>query len=434
MKIAWFTPYCRESAIGRYSDVVVRELARFHQVSLWIPDLPTNRAGPVETISVRSCSPAAILRLQEYDLAVYNIGNHYPYHGLIYEFSQSFPGLTVLHDLVLHHFFASLYLEHQNDPEGYLKLLQTWYGVEIRHTAENALAGRRKSMWESDDVIRWPLFEPALENSLGVVTHSEFAREHVASRFAGPVSRLFLPYDKDQHEPKIHVSTGRSKILLLSVGQVNRNKRVHAVLNALAFNREFTSKVEYVILGPVDATYKTECDQIIAAGDLKGVVHFLGRVDDATLHAYLSRADICINLRFPVTETGSASLAEEMLHGKAVIVTNTGCYADVPDDCVYKVSPEQEESDLQQGLSRLIGDPGERLRMGQCAKAFAEKHFCPGIYIEELTPFMESVCSTAPLLRCIDRVGNILTTMGVSPEMQICDTISEQCLMFVEND
>jgi glycosyltransferase involved in cell wall biosynthesis len=425
LRIAWFSPYCRDSAIGRFSDLVVRQLATEHHVTLWVPDLATNRTGPVETIPVQSCTTAALNDLESYDLAVYNLGNDYPYHGLIHEFSTRRPGLVILHDLVLHHLFASLYLEHRHDPGEYLTQLRKYYGDAATQAAESALAGTGQPIWETEDVSRWPLFEPTLEGALGVVTHSEFARERVTSRFAGPVFRLYLPYDRGNAEGDAPVSR-KQKLLLLSLGHVNRNKRTHAVLNVLAARPDLCERLRFVILGPVDPTYKAECDAIIAAGGLRQTAEFLGRVDDATLDGYLADADICVNLRYPVTETGSASLAEEMLHGKPVIVTNIGCYADVPDDAVRKVNPAREHEDLQRVLSELVSIPESRAKTGANAKAFAEAHFSPALYARQLGPIFEEVCSAAPLLSCIDRVGDVLSAMGVTRPMKISDTISEE--------
>lgn len=425
MKIAWFSPYCRESAIGRFSDAVVRRLAMTEQVALWVPDLVTNRSGPVETRSFQACTPEALRELESYDLAVYNMGNHYPYHGLIQEFSNCRPGLVVLHDLVLHHFFAALYLQHRNSPREYLTQLSRYYGNDALQAAEEALEGRRRPIWESDDVSRWPLFEPALDRALGVVTHSEFARQQIASRFGGPVFRLSLPYDKGVGA--IPISDSREdRLLLLSVGHVNRNKRTHAVLHALAARPDLRERLRFVIAGPFDARYKSECDAIINAGGLQRTVEFLGRVDDETLHRYLVSADLCVNLRFPVTETGSASLAEEMLHGKPVIVTNIGCYSDVPDECVRKVNPEREQEDLQRALSELAGDAGRRAQIGNQAKAFAEAHFTPVRYARELTPVFEETVSGAPVLSCLDRIGDVLGAMGVTPSMEIPDLVAAE--------
>ena len=423
MRIAWFTPYNRESAIGRFSELVVTELARSTEVSLWVPDLPGTRTATVEVVPLQSCSPEAVERVARCDLAVYNIGNYFPYHGLVYEFSRHVPGLIVLHDVVLHHFCAALYLEQRNDREGYLRRLSAVYGDEARKAAEDAFAGRRRHIWETDDVSRWPLFEPVLDGALGVVTHSRYAASRIRGSFAGPVSWLHLPYDRGAPQPGAAVRSSE-KILLVSVGQVVPTKRIHSVLNVLAASPDLRGRVEYVVIGQADDAYKSECERIIDGGMLHDAVRFLGRVDDATLHRFIADADICLNLRFPVTEAASASLAEEMLHGKAVIVSDTGCYADLPGDCVFKVDPADEHHSLRHALSTLAYNHDERHRLGQAAKAFADRHFSPAVYARGMERIIDDACSSAPLLRCIDRVGGVLARMGVSSEMQICETVA----------
>ena len=425
MKIAWFTPYTRDSAIGRFSELVVAELARSAEISLWVPDLNGTRAAAVEIVPLQSCSPDAVERVSKCDLAVYNIGNYFPYHGLIYEFSRRVPGLVILHDVVLHHFCAALYLENRNDRDGYLRQLSAVYGDEARKAAEDAFAGRRRHIWETDDVSRWPLFEPVLDGALGVLTHSRYAASRIGDRFAGPVSWLHLPYDRGVPQ-RGRVGGSSEKILLVSVGQVVPTKRIHAVLNVLAACPDLRGRMEYAVIGQPDAAYKSECDRIIDAGGLYGAVRFLGRVDDATLHAYIAEADICVNLRFPVTEAASASLAEQMLHGKAVIVTDTGCYADLPADCVLKVNPADEHQSLRHAIATLAYNVDERRRLGNAAKAFADEHFSPAVYARGVERIIDDVCSSAPLLGYIDRVGGVLARMGVSPDMEICETVTDE--------
>src|SRR3712207_8450571 len=46
--------------------------------------------------------------LDAYDIAVYNLGNNLAFHRVIYELALARPGITALHDLVMHHFFGHL--------------------------------------------------------------------------------------------------------------------------------------------------------------------------------------------------------------------------------------------------------------------------------------------------------------------------------------
>ncbi len=134
-----------------------------------------------------------------------------------------------------------------------------------------------------------------------------------------------------------------------------------------------------------------------------------------------------VNLRFPSIEGASASLVEEMLHGKAVIVTNTGFYSELPDDCVMKMRTEDEQHDLTWALRRLITDGGTRQALGSRARKFAEQYFRPELYAKEFLKFAWEVRHAKPMLDLADRLASELKHMGVTPEMQIVDTVSREC-------
>ena len=59
-----------------------------------------------------------------------------------------------------------------------------------------------------------------------------------------------------------------------------------------------------------------------------------------------------------------------MLFGKPVVVTDTGCYSELPDDCVVKIDPKHEEA-LGGALAGLAQDR-ERTIVGHRAGGRAQ--------------------------------------------------------------
>jgi len=430
MKIAWFTPFSRKSAIARFSGAVVRELARQDTVDLWHPSIRDPRAAEVRTVCFRDASEVDPSRLAEYDLLVYNFGNHVPFHREIYEVSRRFPGLCVMHDFVMHHFFADYYLEHLRQPQGYVAAMRRLAGARGAAVAEEVLAGRRPRIWETDEVVRYPFFEEAIRGAYGVITHSEFFRRQVEAVCPVPVTRLYLPYELipvNSVLSRKELSIPDSKLLMITIGHVNPNKRVPSVLHALATNRDLLEGILYVILGPCEPGRLGELKAMIRRQGLEPVVRLTGYVEEGPLQAYLRHADLCVNLRLPAIEGASASLVEEMLHGKAVIVTDTGFYSELPDDCVMKIRPEHEHQDLASALRRLVTDAGARRAMGSRAREFAEKHFRADQYAREFLKFAWGVRHAKPMLELADRLAAELKRMGVTAEMQVVDTVSREC-------
>jgi glycosyltransferase involved in cell wall biosynthesis len=288
------------------------------------------------------------------------------------------------------------------------------------------LAGDR--VWESDDVGRFPLFEEVVQGALGVVTHSEFFRQRVAANYTGPTRRIPLSYDVDRSSPvtsRSQLEIEDDRILMVTVGHVNPNKRIESVIDALGALGPAAARVVYAVVGPSDAAYRRTLEKAVQRHRLQDVVRFLGPVPDDVLRAYLSHADICINLRFPATEGASASAIEEMLFGKPVVVTDTGFYSELPDSCVVKIHPGREH-ELASVLARLIDDSAMRTQLGEAARWYAETEFRASRYAKEILDFAWEVRSARPLLTLADRVANECYRMGIAADMKIIGTIAKE--------
>jgi glycosyltransferase involved in cell wall biosynthesis len=429
MRIAWFTPFGRDSAIGRASQSIVAELARSVEVDIWHPAAKVLLGTAVRTISFPPEAPLAAFGLQAYDLAVYNFGNHLEYHRQIFEISRRTPGIHILHDLVLHHFFARYYLDYRRAPATYVQVMERWYGEPGKAAARaSSQAGNAQPVWLSDDVARYPLFEEALQGAYGVVAHSEFLTEEIRRVFKGPVATLPLAYDPvvpARMRSRKSLGIGDDRLLVVTVGNVNRNKRIDKTIAALAGHPDLAARVQYVVIGDGDPEYRAELAGAVRAAHLTHTVQFAGRLSDDDLAAYLSHADICVNLRYPAFEGASASLIEQLLYGRPVIVTDTGCYRELPDDCVWKVRPEQETGDLVAGLRRLIKDEALRRRLGETGKQYARSTFRADRYAAGILELAEEVLYAKPLLVYADRVGREIARLGLGPEAALVSTVSE---------
>ena len=93
-------------------------------------------------------------------------------------------------------------------------------------------------------------------------------------------------------------------------------------------------------------------------------------VDDADFLGWLAAADVVVDLRFPHRGEVSGSLARAMQAGKPTVVSATGTYLDIPDDCVLRVAAgPADPSELALRLRTLLEDDELRERMGAAAAA-----------------------------------------------------------------
>jgi glycosyltransferase involved in cell wall biosynthesis len=156
----------------------------------------------------------------------------------------------------------------------------------------------------------------------------------------------------------------------------------------------------------------------------------IGYVDDNKLTAYYNGADIICNLRYPAIEGASASLQEQLLQGKTVIVADTGVYSEVPDDCVIKIDPNHMKESLQEKLTILIKDKGLAKRMGQNAAAFAKEEYKAEKYTARIIEFMNKLIFIEPLDNTLGKIKRELEAMGLNtypgePRLQIVENIAK---------
>lgn len=425
-RIAWFTPFTRKSSIGSFSRVVTKELESYAEVDLWLPKDSDFDLASGPFISLPDVPSLMADHLASYDLLVYNMGDHYPNHGQIFEYLQRFPGVLILHDLVLHDFFVGHFFSNTPDQAGYLNLMQGVYGNQGRRFAEMAFEGKGPAPTDIRHISDFPLFEPAVERANGVVVHSEWAQRKVASHWPGPLQKLFLAFDYKTLEPRRTEFARRKpgKILMASIGHVNPNRRITSVLELLGKNPDLAEKIDYVIAGEPSPIYFQECQSVIERYRLESIVRWSGYLDDDELRAVLTEADFCVNLRFPPMESGSGSLAEQMFAGKMAIVSDAGCFRDVPDSCVLKIDPHQEQSSLESALRFAVSNPGAWRQIGDNARQFAQERYSPDAYAKALIPFLEQIRNLTPLTASLGHIGAQLRSMGARPDMPIYRTVA----------
>jgi hypothetical protein len=125
-------------------------------------------------------------------------------------------------------------------------------------------------------------------------------------------------------------------------------------------------------------------------------------------------------------EGASLSLVDQMAAGKAVIVTNDGVYAEVPEQLVCKIDPGAESAQLPGVLRKLVDDPGARRAMGERARAHADAVHRADRYAEELAAFIRQTGDVTAMVRFTDRIGIALRQVGVKAGMPVVDRIAAE--------
>lgn len=427
MKIAWYTPFSNQSAIGHFSQLVVGALRNL-EIDVQIIR-SENRAKSIRSLAAQcplekwrwasDIDRATKSQLADCDLVVYNVGDHYDFHAYCFRHQKTVPGVTILHDYSLHSALNQLCHDTSPDNGTYRDHLATESGNDALECYDGAIRSQHDSKWWQEDVRNYPVYRWALRDTLAVVTHAEFYGDAVAQHIGCPVTTIPLAYDT----PSSTVAPTRcltdGKLTVLTVGAVNANKRHESVIRAIAESNILRDRVEYRIVGNVTDADRRRIQAAVEAQAHRVDVTVTGTVNHETLKAEIAGADAIACLRYPALEGASASVVEALQSGKPVLVCSTGCYAEIPSDFAYHVSPQNEVAEISQTLHALIDDYPSAWKRGQLARRWALQRHSATSYVDQLLRFLSDVLYNQPVLDLTDRIGERLAAW----EMSDCDVL-----------
>ncbi len=428
MRIAWFTPLSTRSAIGEFSCHVTNMLSDSAEVEIWTSDEPPYHPTDLPVITYSRDSDDLEL-LPTRDAIVYNMGDYLPFHGHMHAVAQRDPGVVILHDRVLHHLYAGLWLmDAEPARETYVERMRSYYGEAGAEAARASLEGERRPVWESDEeVLRYPLYEEGIRRARGVVTHSESQAADVRARWLGPVRALHLPCYSDilRRVNGAPPQESDGPVQLLTVGHLNPNKQVHRVVEMLAADPELAARVHYTVVGPDDGfvAYVSDLRRFIAGHADQVSVELLGWQPDEELDRLMAQADVFVNLRYPVMEGSSASLMRQLAYGRPILCFESGFFAELPEGAVERV-PTGDFQAADEALRQLIGNPDHRRALGERARALATS-YSEHSYAEGLLQLIEESRRAGPALGCLDSVARELGHMNVDSGLPIFDEIAK---------
>lgn len=375
MKLNLFSPLPPvRSDIANFTCLVAAALLELADVTVWTaqdepPELPL-------PIPLRQFDPAAMpwADLNQADLNIYNLGNNASFHRAIFDVARQAPGLIILHDTRLQHFFARYSETPGADCDFYLESMRRSHGLEGLADAQAFVAGELPL-----DVLvdRYPMTRAALDGALAAVIHHQAARDALAAQTTTPAFYLPLAYSGSgpaRHRPP------SGTLRLVVFGFIGFNRRLSSILEALAGLPD--KDVTLDIYGALEEPGQV-AEQTTALG-LDDRVRQHGFVPEEALNAALAHADLALNLRYP--SMGEASGSQLRIWDAALpsLVTRVGWYASLPADTVFFVEPDDEVAGIQAHLLALRRDPAPFQRAGLRGRQMLLEHHAPIAYAQGL--------------------------------------------------
>src|SRR5215203_66039 len=320
MRVAYFSPLPpMTSGIADYSAELLPHLAEHCEVELIVDE----GARPDPEIAARwpihgHRALPGLLERGRFDAVLYQLGNNRDYHASIYKALLEHPGVLVLHEFVIHHLVRDLTL-YSGDADAYVREMSYAYG----RTGE-AMARRCLATGVPLDPWSYPLFERAVDASLGVIVHNRFTRDRVlASR---PLARTaVVPHHLSLDalpvgsaaEARAALGIAPGDFAVATFGYLTAAKRPEVLLRAFARLRRERPEARLLIAGEVSPHF--DFDRVFTP-ELRAGVTVTGRLELDRFLLYMQACDVAVNLRHPTAGETSGTVIRLLGMGKPLIV------------------------------------------------------------------------------------------------------------------
>ena len=350
MKIGYFAPPApARTGVADYAAALLPYLRRF---------------SPVE--------PGA----RHADIRLYHLGNN-QLHREIYREALERPGVGVLHDAVLQHFFLG-----SLDEAAYVEEFVYNYGEWHRGLALE-MWRRRAGSGLGARYFACPMLKRVAERSLALVVHNPAAARMV--REHAPAARVFeIPhlYEPSPAPGAREIFAFRARLCIAPgdfvfglFGYLRETKRVIPVLRAFEAVRRTVPGCILLIAGEfVSRDLARAAEPLLRR---PGVVR-VPYLKAADFRLAIASVDLCLNPRYPAAGETSGITVRAMGAGKPVIVTAGEENARWPEDACLRADPGPAEgAALCDHMILGLRFPGVARAAGRCAAAYIAREHAP---------------------------------------------------------
>jgi len=308
-------------------------------------------------------------RFADFDHVVYQMGNN-AHHWFVLDLARRFPGIVVLHDLVLHHLYDD-FVTREDEWTVYTSALHESYGA----VGDAVVKWRRWRLASEREYFTLPLFESLVAASRGVLVHNRAAERSVRRRVPRAAVRripMGIPPEApaDPRQARRRLGIADDQVIVGAFGLITPQKRLESVAAALRRARLECPELRLVLIGEVGTGVRLE--DIFPPEEFRsGRVIGHGYVGAEEYRDWMAGADIAVNLRYPTSGETSASLLRLLGDGKCTLVSAYRQFLEIPAEAAVRIPlGAEEEPTLFRELVALARDPGRRARIGGAARAF----------------------------------------------------------------
>lgn len=283
------------------------------------------------------------------DVALYHIGNNLQ-HREIYRRALEHPGVVVLHDAVLNHFFLGTL-----DRDAYIGEFVYNYGEWDRGLAQDLWDNRARSAADPR-YFDYPMLKRLLTASRAIIVHNPAAARAVHRHHPGArvfeIPHLFLPPQLPEAVEttrfRAQLGLGPRTLLAGVFGHLRESKRLCAILRAM--DRLWSNgsapgaEIKLLVQGAfASSDLERSITPLVAANPR---IFRAGGLPEPDFWRWAAATDVCINLRFPAAAETSGIAVRMMGIGKTVIFSSGEEIARFPEKARLAVDPGMGEENL----------------------------------------------------------------------------------------
>ena len=304
------------------------------------------------------------------DIDLFHIGNN-QLHGSMYDRAIAHPGVVMLHDAVLQHFFLGRLREQQ-----YVEEFVFNYGEWTRSLAADLWKCRARSAADPR-YFEWPLLKRIAKTAKAVVVHNPAAaaivKKHAPDAAIVEIAHLFvppeLPSGVDTLRFRDSLGIGPRTLLIGLFGHQRESKRLPVVLRAL---ERAGTDARLLIAGSFASS---DLERALAGRLADPRILRAGYLSEPDFWRYASAVDLCINLRYPTAAETSGIAIRMMGIGKPVVFSEGLEIARLPENACLRVpTGAAEEETLAHYIAWLARDLESAREIGHRAAAHLAAH------------------------------------------------------------
>ena len=374
-----------KSGIASYSSELLPQLAEYYNITVIVAQDKTSDVYlPVRSIMWFK------KHYRSFDRVMYHIGNS-AYHSHMVDLLDHCPGVVVLHDVYLGHFFHEMntYGHRTGIFDRHLYLSHGYKALKYQQ-----FHGRESILW------RFPLSIETINASYGTIVHSQFAHDLLKPMCPDKKIELIgvvplanrIPEKGDREAARDRLGLPHDLVIICCFGELGPTKMNDRLIEAWrSLEKRQIEGARLIFVGRMDGSFfNAELHPIVGKLNIGSNVRFTGEVEAEKYRDYLIAADAAVQLRSKTRGETSRSALECMAYGLPIIINDHGSNREIPDHCVVKIEESFSNEMLCEKLSKLIENIESHRDIGRQARRFIADKRSPQMIAKKYRDQLES--------------------------------------------